>query len=156
MKFDGFGPQEMYISVLFSIISKIMASIKAYEKYSPEKTSLDFTIIEKTKELERSLTKEIDEKEGKEELVNMNKLCRLYYRAAKLRDEDCMGSYEQISEKMRHEILNNDEVEVGNLVKHKRLLNSVSLRLEEVEKENEEIVKKMEIVEDKVNTFFYN
>lgn len=67
-----------------------------------------------------------------------------------------MGRFEQISEKMREEILNNDEVEVGNLVKHKRLLNSVSLRLEEVEKENEELVKQMELVEDKVNTFFYN
>lgn len=88
MKFDGFGPQEIYISVLFSIISKILVSIRAYEKYSQEKTSLDFTIIEKIKELERSFTQEIGEKEGKEELVNMHKLCRLYYRAAKLRDED--------------------------------------------------------------------
>lgn len=55
---------------------------------------------------------------------------------------------------MRNVYLDNNEVDRNNLMKHKKLLNSVSLKLEELEEENENLTLALEKQQELVMNFF--
>lgn len=45
LNFEGFGPKDIYIYVLFSIFGKVLSAIKSFEASCEERTDLDDTII---------------------------------------------------------------------------------------------------------------
>jgi hypothetical protein len=106
MNYDGFAPQELYINVMFSIFSKILTAIKSFDASNSKRTSTDNAIIRRAKGLISQLSEKLKgDVSPDESFVSINKLCNLYFKAAKFRDEDSFSSYHAISDKMREEIL---------------------------------------------------
>lgn len=106
MSFEGYGPQELYIHVMFSIFGKVLTAVKTFEAACIDRTELDETIIRRAKSLIEQLNEQVTAPQNPEEaMVSIRKLCKLYFKAAKFRDEDKLSNFHEVSEKMRKDIL---------------------------------------------------
>jgi hypothetical protein len=102
LNYEGFGPSEVYIYILFSIIGKVISDIKTFEASSEDRTELDEVIIKKTQVLLAQINEQAKPaNRPNEAMVPIKKLCNLYYRAAKFRDENNFSHSLAISEKMK-------------------------------------------------------
>lgn len=57
---------------------------------------------------------------------------------------------------MKEDILGNNDLDSKNLVHHKRLLNSMGLRIDQLETENRKLNNQLEAQENMMYNFFYN
>lgn len=75
LSFEGFGPNDVYIYVLFSIFGKILAAIKTFEASSEDRTELDDTIIRKARNLITQMNENLEKPDNPDEaLVSIKKL----------------------------------------------------------------------------------
>jgi hypothetical protein len=157
LNYEGFGPSEVYIYVLFAVFGKVISAIKTFEASNENRTALDESIIRKTEVLLAQINEQAKPADHPNEaMVSIKKLCNLYYRAAKFRDEDTYSHSLTISEKTRNEVLGNNDIDQKNITHHKRMINSISLKLEEAEMENHNLQSKLVDYEDLIATFFHN